>query len=299
MIRPLSVFAAFLALTCRAEAAPRVVASFMPVHALAAAVMKDVGEPELLLSPGASAHIYSMKPSDASKLAHADLVFWLGPSMETFLMKPVANLSPKTKVVQLMTAPGLALRPARPPMQDERDAPRVGPGEYDPHVWLDPDNAVAMAVAMAEALAAADPENTARYGANLAALAQQIDAVDNEIRETLKPIQHVPFIAYHDAYQYFEGRYGLAVIGIVTPAPDHQPGVARVNILKFFTQNDRVHCVFTEPPFQPKLARMLVEGTKTRLAELDPEGTKLKPGPDAYPALMRGMAKNLVGCLVP
>lgn len=288
---------ALLAFSCRAEAAPRVVASILPVHALAAAVMKGIGEPELLLPPGASAHTYSMKPSDAAKLAQAEIVFWIGPSMEMFLVKSVGNMPSTTKAVQLMAAQGLSLRSARGPLPDERDVPPVGAEQYDPHIWLDPDNAVSMAVAMAEALAAADPANMPRYAANLQALAQQIDALDGEIRKTLAPVQGIGFIAFHDAYLYYEGRYGLSVLGVVAPAPDRQPGATRVKVLKEVLQTGLARCIFTEPQFQPKLARALVDGTKARIGELDPEGAKLKPGPDAYAALMRGMAKDIVDCL--
>ena len=75
-----------------AAAAPEVVASVAPIHSLVAAVMAGVGEPKLLVPPGASPHAYSLRPSEARALAGADIVFRVGPGLETFLDKPLAAL---------------------------------------------------------------------------------------------------------------------------------------------------------------------------------------------------------------
>ena len=90
-------------------AAPGVVASIGPVHSLAAAVMGDLGEPLQIVRGYGSPHAYQMRPSDAARLRDADLVLWIGPSLETFLERPLAGLRDSTRVVALSTVPGLAL----------------------------------------------------------------------------------------------------------------------------------------------------------------------------------------------
>ena len=107
-----STVALFLTPTL-ALAAPQVVVSIKPVHSLVAAIMQGVGEPSLIVEGSASAHTYSLKPSNARALENADVVFWVGPGLEAFLEKPVDALAGKAKVVELEDAPGLVRLPFR------------------------------------------------------------------------------------------------------------------------------------------------------------------------------------------
>ena len=66
-----------------------VVASIKPVHSLVASVMEGVGEPILLVKGTGSEHSYSLRPSEARALEQAEVVFWVGETMETFLIKPL------------------------------------------------------------------------------------------------------------------------------------------------------------------------------------------------------------------
>ena len=91
-----------------AQAAPKVVASIKPVHGLVAGVMEGVGQPSLLVRGGGSPHSYSLRPSEARSLSEADLVFWVGDSLEGFLAKPLEALAGRARVVTLTEAPGIA-----------------------------------------------------------------------------------------------------------------------------------------------------------------------------------------------
>lgn len=90
-----------------------VVASIQPVHSLAAGVMQGVGEPRLLVIGGASPHHYSLRPSDARAIAEADVVFWIGPDLENFLVKPLTNAKSKVRSIALMEASGVTVLPLR------------------------------------------------------------------------------------------------------------------------------------------------------------------------------------------
>src|SRR5579863_3878343 len=96
-----------------ALAAPQVVASIKPIHALVAGVMSGIGEPGLIVAGSASPHAYALRPSDARRLEQAQLIFWIGPIFEGFLIKPLAALGGKADIVELDRAPGIALLPAR------------------------------------------------------------------------------------------------------------------------------------------------------------------------------------------
>ena len=170
-------------------------------------------------------------------------------------------------------------------------------GGTDMHLWLDPSNAKAMAAEIAKSLSEADPANKAAYEANLAALDTEIDALDTEIAAQLKPVLEKPFIVFHDAYQYFEKRYGVRVAGSVTVSPETMPGAERLSSIHAKIEELGAACVFAEPQFEPKLIGVVTEGTQAKSGVLDPEGGALEPGPALYGQLMRNLSTSMSTCL--
>lgn len=277
-----------------AVAAPKVVVSIKPLHSLAARVTAGITTPALLVTGAASPHSYSLKPSDMRALEDAGVVFWIGPAFETFLAQPLAAL--RARAVTLMNAPGITpLRGRTGGLWDSsRAAKDAG---LDPHLWLDVANAKAMARAMTATLRAADPDNAARYDANMTALAADLDALDAELRTSLTPVRDKPFIVFHDATAYFETRYGLAGAGAVTLGPERPPGARRVDALRARIAQNDIACLFTEPQFEPRLVATLTGGSRVKAAVLDPEGAALSPGPGLYFELIRGLGRAFAGCL--
>ncbi|TWB34073.1 zinc ABC transporter substrate-binding protein [Nitrospirillum pindoramense] len=294
-----------------ASHAPQVVASVKPVHSLAAALMQGVGPggdtPKLLVDGTASPHSFSLKPSDAAALSRADIVFWMGPTLEPFLVKPLANLARGAHIVTLIEAPGLrplALRSAGAWADGDDHGHVVAAAaggaadtQIDGHAWLDPANAKAMARAMADALIQQDPADAARYRDNLAKLLRDLDALDQEVGAILAPVSGKPFVVFHDAFHYLEARYRLDGVGAITLNPEVRPGAARLSQLRARIQSSGATCVFAEPQFDTALIATLVDGTKAKRGVLDPEGALLAPGPDLYATLMRANAHALAGCL--
>ncbi|MBC6717574.1 zinc ABC transporter substrate-binding protein [Aurantimonas sp. DM33-3] len=103
--------------------APKVIASIKPVHSLVSSVMAGVGEPTLLVAGSASPHTYAMKPSDAAALQDADIVFWVGDALETFLVKPIGTMAGDATSVELIDTPGLETLPFREggPFEEHED----------------------------------------------------------------------------------------------------------------------------------------------------------------------------------
>jgi len=271
-------------------AAPRVVTSIGPVHSLAAAVMGNLGEPGRIVRGYGSPHAYQMRPSDAASLRDADLVLWIGPSMETFLQRPLAGVSEDTRVVALSELPKLHLLESRG--GDSHDA-----GIHDAHIWLSPANARVMAHAIAAELRRLDPENTETYQANLELLTRRIDAMEARIASRLAPVRAVPFVVFHDAFRYFEESFGLVSVGSVTLSPDRMPSARRIKELREAIVRSGARCVFREPQFESALVQVLIEDTGARAGVLDPLGTDVDPGPNAYIALMDANADSLTECL--
>ena len=302
-------------------AAPDVVVSIKPIHSLVASVMKGVAEPKLIVEGAASPHTYNMRPSNAAALQNADLIFWVGHGMEAFLEKPLEALGSKATVVTLEDAPGLTklkfreggvFEPEAEEGHDHGHGHSHGAGEEhadgaddgdhdhegnDVHLWLDPMNAKAMAAEIEKQLVQADAEHAAIYQKNAAELMQKLDALDTELKAELSPIKEKPFIVFHDAYQYFEHRYGVKVAGSITVSPETMPGAERVKEIHQKVEDLGATCVFAEPQFEPKLVKVVTEGSKAKSGVLDPEAGALKEGPELYFDMMRGLAISMKTCL--
>ena len=301
-----------------------VVVSIKPLHSIVSAVMQGVGEPKLIVQGAGSEHVYSLKPSDAEAIEHAKVIFWAGPSMETFLDKPIDTLGEGAKVVALGDADGLTRLKFREggPFEahdhgheghdhghDDKKHDHAaeaseaghdhdhGHGEYDLHFWLDPQNGKVLATDIAKTLGASDPEHAAQYEKNARDYGEKIDALTREIASELEPVKDKPFIVFHDAYQYFENRFGVKAAGSITVSPEKAPGAARIKEIHDKIKSLGATCVFSEPQFEPKLVKTVIDGTEARTGILDPLGAELKDGPDLYPQLIRNLADSLKTCL--
>jgi zinc transport system substrate-binding protein len=169
--------------------------------------------------------------------------------------------------------------------------------EWEQSRGLDPRNAIAMAGAIARTLAAADASHAELYRANSEAFAQRVMRLDAELARSLAPVRGRPYLLFHDAFHYFEARYGLSPMGAVTVASDRPPGVRRVEILRARIKVAGAICVFSTPQFSPRLLPALTEGSAARSAVLDDLGADIPAGPRLYEALLARIAESLRSCL--
>jgi len=251
----LLVAASLLAAAPALAEVPHVVTDIAPVHSLTAQVMKGVGEPVLLVAPGQSPHSYALRPSQAKALEQAGLVVWVGHPLTPWLEKPLEALAAKADKLELIEGKGTIERHYRGAADimaeaDHDHAAEAGhdhdhaevaaddDGHHhdhngpDPHAWLDPENGKVWLGLIADKLAALDPEHAEIYRANAAAGQARIDAVEQDILAKVEPMAGVPFVSYHDAFQYFELRYGLALVGRVTASDAADPSPAHLAQLR-------------------------------------------------------------------
>jgi zinc transport system substrate-binding protein len=154
-----------------------------------------------------------------------------------------------------------------------------------------------MVEAIAAVLAAKDPANGQRYRENATSLGHKLDRLARELEDVLKPLADKPYIVFHDAFQYFERRFGLNVVGSISISPDVPPSGKRLAELRQKIVSLQAACVFAEPQLDRRLVQNLIEGTKARTGTLDPEGLSLDAAPTLYFDLMRNLARDLTACL--
>ncbi len=282
-----------------AFAAPKVVASIVPLHSLVASVMEGVGEPELLLKGVNSEHQASYSPQQIADLGHADIVFIIGDNLELKLGEISGTDAVNGKTfVKLNLAQGVFKHHIREggTWEVDGDVPATG-NTVDPHIWLDPENAKAMTVAIAAALAQADTANAPAYNANAAKEIAALDALETEIKSTLDPVKGKPFIVFHDAYQYFERRFGMTAVGSISDYTATPPSAARLEEIRNKIKSSNAVCAFREPQYSDAAVAVVTEGSAAKLGVLDPIGAKLVLGRQAYFELLRDVTKNLKDCL--
>lgn len=273
-----------------------IIASIKPVHSLVAGVMAGVGAPHLLVEGAASEHDYALRPSQARTLSEASLIFWIGPQLESFMIRPLANLAPEAAKVALSESDGVRLLPLRD--AGTLQAPPQGAVKPpdDMHIWLDPENARAMVREIAAQLQAVDPANATAYAKNAAAMDVRLQAAANVIAARLAAASVPPYMVFHDAYHYFEARFGLSPAAIISLDPERPPGAGRLQKLRQAIKEDKIACVFAEPQFEPRLIQTLIEGTQAQTALLDPLGAGMPEGGEMYFTLLDRLANALAEC---
>ncbi|KUM42839.1 zinc ABC transporter substrate-binding protein ZnuA [Pseudomonas sp. EpS/L25] len=303
-----------------AQAEVQVLTSIKPLQLIAAAIQDGAGQPAVLLPPGASPHHYALRPSDLRQVREANLVYWIGPDLETFLPAVLKDRQGPSLAVQEL--PGLHLRRFGEEHADAHDdehehehehahahgdeqggEPEYAhdhdhrPGSLDAHLWLSPANARVIATRLAADLSQADPANAQRYAANLKTFETELAAKDQALRAQLAPLAGKPYFVFHEAFDYFEEAYGLGHRGVFALGADVQPGARHVAAMREELKAAGPTCVFTEPPLQPKIATTLSSGLPVTLVELDPLGARIAADRQGYTTLLQRVADTLGGCL--
>jgi zinc transport system substrate-binding protein len=281
----------------------KVVATIKPIHSLLAQLMEGVGTPTLLVEGAASPHTFALKPSAVRAINDADVFVRVSEGLEPFTGKVVRALPRSVRLVTLAEAPGVKLLERRTSgaFEAHTHAHALGDGHddgrEDGHIWLDPENAKAIVAYLAKVLAEAKPEAAATLQANALGINARIAKLAAGLETAMRPLRDKPFVVFHDAYQYFESRFGLDAVGAITVSPDVQPSAKRLTELRRKIKQLDAVCVFAEPAFQPNLVAAVTEGTRARSGTLDPQGSMLAAGPELYFELMRNMGDGFKACL--
>ena len=167
-------------------------------------------------------------------------------------------------------------------------------GEFDPHIWLDPINAKVILNEMVEHLIENDPKNEAKYKSNLSKALKEIDKLTIDVMTDLS--SSVSSIVFHDAYQYFEERFNVNILGAFTVNTDVMPGAEQLAEIREIIEHDKVACVFSEPQFNPDIIKAVAKDMNIKTGVVDPLGATLNPGKSLYFDLIRNMSASFKGC---
>jgi len=276
-----------------------IVATIKPIQSLLANLTLGVSQPQLLIRGNQSPHTFSLRPSDARKLKQAQLVVWMGETLETSLHEKLPLLANQAHIVTLTDSVPQAVQATT----EENKTPHSHDHHHsdqhsrDAHHWLSPIWAYEKIPVLVQALVQLDPLNEVQYRTNATLLGQRLQKLNEQIRHQILPIKNIPYIVSHDAYGHFEELYGLNNRGSITLSPERQPGAKRVAELTKQIKQEKIRCLYTEPQLQSKLAHKLSSSTAIKLGQLDPLGSALPEGPESYFLLLGNLTQDFISCL--
>ena len=314
----ITLFLSIFSFNSTVSADIKVVTSIKPIHSLATYVMDGVGKPSVIVDGYNSPHGFSLKPSHAKMIENADLIIWVGEDLEAFLEKPLDSIAKKATKIELMDLKGIKKLKFREKnifeghddhghkkdkhddhghkkdKHDDHGHEGHAHGEHDPHIWLDPMNAKVIIKEITNQLVKLDSENSEKYKANSKEAIADIDALTKSIKKDLNKNSRV--VVFHDAYQYFENRFGIKVLGALTVNTDVLPGAEQLAEIREVIEHEKVNCIFSEPQFNPSIIKTIAKDTNIKTGVLDPLGATIDKGKGMYSELLKNMSSSFKGC---
>ena len=311
----------------------KVVTSIKPIHSLVSYIMEGVGSPDLIVDGYNSPHGFSLKPSHAKMLQEADIVIYVGEGLEEFLEKPLDSLAQNAVKFELLKQSGMKKlkfrernifeghddhddhghgkkkkddhddhddhdhdKKAKKEDHDDHghDDHGHGHGEFDPHIWLDPMNAKIIIKKVTNQLSKLDKDNSSTYKSNSKKALKEIDQLIKTVKSDVNKDAKV--VVFHDAYQYFEKRFDVNIIGALTVNTDVLPGAEQLAEIREVIEHEKVTCVLSEPQFNPDIVKTIANDTNINMGVLDPLGAKLDKGKTLYFNLISNISSSLKNC---
>ena len=297
----------------------KVVTTFLPVYSWTAAVASGQAQVENLMEGTVGPHEFQLAPSHLRKLNGADLIICIGLELEPWLeaMIEKGSLKKSVQVLNLGEAldkkllisygEGEKASEAAHEDEDSHDSDAEDHdhaehaehghshehGQYDPHIWLDPVLAQECVKMISVRLEQMDPEKAPAFRKNAEQYNQKLSQLDKVLKESLKEVQQKPFYTQHDAFSYFNKRYGLKCVGVLQKVPDSDVSPRHLSALLKKIKEEGVVAIFLPSKSADRLAERLAQDGKIKVGRLETLET-LDEGPlnaDTYERMMKGDLK--------
>jgi manganese/iron transport system substrate-binding protein len=258
-----------------------VVATFSVLGSLVQAVGGNAVTVTTLVPVGASPEDYQPTPGDIRTLHDAGLLVENGGGIESWLDRTIANArNPTMRTVVLSS--GIPLK------------------DGNPHLWMDPVFARRYVEKIAAALAVVDPPGRAGYAARARAFNLGLDALQREIARRIQtiPKDQRTMIVFHNAWQYYNDRFGIRTVGVIELSPGQEPSPRYIADLVALAKRERVRAVFAEPEYSPKLVQALAQSAGISTVEnLYDDSLSISPAVHDYPSMLRYDTEVIVRAL--
>ena len=277
----------------------KVVTTIKPIHSLVAGVMDGLGSPSLIVDGSNSPHNFSLKPSHAKMIEDAEIIFWAGEDLETFMIKPlesIANNATKVSFMDLDNITKLKFKEENilevEGYDDDHD--KHADGEFDAHIWLDPKNAIEIVNEIAKTLSLKDPNNKNVYYSNAEKLNHSLNELIEKINLSIN--KDARFIVFHDAYQYFEKRFDVSSAGALILNEEALPSAKKVSEIHKIIKKQNINCIISEPQFNPNIIKSIAQDSSILTGSFDPLGSSFDTNKNLYFEMILSLSNSLKDC---
>ncbi len=278
-----------------------ILSTIKPIHLLVKSIAGQRAKTSLLIPENADNHHYSLRSSDIKKLKQADVVIRVSENFEVIINKLLLQ---KQQVISLSNTPKLHWLPIRDShkhghghkdLHDDVHQKREHLLEDDPHLWLDPENVKKIVRYISEKLGNIDPSYKAYYAQNSERLIGEIQRADQQAREQLSSLQEVPYLVFHDSWQYLEHAYGLSEPHVISVHEGLPSGIKTLLGLRQQIKKENIRCLIASPYSNKKIIHTLSQDLPIDTAWISVNGVGL---PDrSYPEFMRRTSGQIARCL--
>lgn len=248
----------------------RVLTSFYPMYDFACKIGGDCIDVTNMVPSGTEPHDWEPSTNDLKNLEKADVFIYNGADMEPWADDLLVSRSDTLRVVEASENVELRTTDGEHEHAHEHEDADHHHGDFDPHVWLDPENAKIEMETIRDALCAADPENSTVFQSNYEKYAAELDALDAEFREKLAPLPNRTIVVAHEAFGYLCDAYGLTQVGIEGLSPDSEPDPGRMAEVIDFVREHSISTIFFEELVSPKVAEAIASETGAQAKMLSP-----------------------------
>jgi manganese/iron transport system substrate-binding protein len=267
--------------TATANAPIPVVTTISTFNSLVQGVGGDLVHVQSIVPVGASPEDYEPTPQDAVTLSQAKILVENGAGLESWLAPLLKNVPPSGLRV-VVGADGLAVK------------------NDNPHLWMDPENAKVYVTKIRDALIAVDPAHEAQYRSNASAYQAKLEALNAWIGhqvQTIPPDQRY-MIVFHNAWQYYNDRYGITTLGFIEANPGQDPNPQTVAHLVDLARSHHVGAIFSEPEYSKKLAQQIASGAGVHVVtDLYDDSIGTNPRVGDYISMLTYDTNVIVGAL--
>lgn len=273
----------------------RVVATTTVLADLVEQVGGDRVEVQALVPKGGEVHTFDPRPSDARRLAEADLLIMNGLGLDEWLAKLASDTGAAAPVVVLgEDLPGVEYIEGGTHAETTDAADAV-----NPHLWLDVSLASRYVDRIADALTAADPEGADAYRTRAATYRTRLDELDSWVRSQLESVPDARrrVVSFHDAFPYYARAYGLEIVGSVIDSPGQDPSAGEIADLIRAIRDADVAAILGEAQFNAQLAETIAAETGVTVVKDLYTGSLGDAPVDTYEGMMRWDTERIVEAL--
>ena len=280
----------------------KVVTTIKPIHSLVAGVMDGLGSPSLIVDGSNSPHNFSLKPSHAKMIEDAEIIFWVGEDLETFMIKSLESIANNATKVSFMDLDNITKLKFKEENilevegydDDHDDHYKHADGEFDAHIWLDPKNAIEIVNEIAKTLSLKDPNNKNVYYSNAEKLNHSLNELIKKINLSIN--KDARFIVFHDAYQYFEKRFDVSSAGALILNEEALPSAKKVSEIHKIIKKQNINCIISEPQFNPNIIKSIAQDSSILTGSFDPLGSSFDTNKNLYFEMILSLSNSLKDC---